>query len=84
MNNYFGDTVCKRGYSPNRKYKGRKGQKQCVKDKKKELSLKELQKLARKNDVSIYKRRRDDMGFTKQKLSEKALKYRLTKLRVPY
>ena len=50
----------------------------------KKMTLKDLQKLAKANDVSIFKRRKDDMGFTKTPLTMKALKYRLTKMRVPY
>ena len=82
---YFGmSTVCPPGYSANRRWKGKRGQKQCLKDKKPKLSLKNLQSLARANDVSIYKRRKDDMGFTKTPLSAKALKLRLTRMKVPY
>ena len=74
-------TVCKPGYSPNPKW--RRGQRQCLKDKVKH-TLKKLQARARANDVSIYKRRKDDMGFTRTPLTAKALKFRLTKMKVPY
>ncbi len=47
-------------------------------------NLKELQMIARANDVSIYKRRKDDNGFTKRPLTVSALKARLTRMRVPY
>lgn len=84
MNSRFGvATVCGPGYRANPKWRGKRGQRQCLKEKVK-ISLKELQALARANDVSIYKRRKDDMGFTKQPLSKTALKYRLTKMKIPY
>ena len=47
-------------------------------------SLKQLQKIARANDVSIYKRRKDDMGFTKKPLTKKTLRARLTRMKVSY
>lgn len=88
-------TACPPGYSPNPKWKRKPGQRQCLKDKVKKAlkkaaakkakpTLKDLQALARANDVSIYKRRKDDMGFTRTPLTVKALKFRLTKMRVPY
>jgi uncharacterized protein YehS (DUF1456 family) len=89
-------TVCPPGYSPNPNWQRKPGQRQCLKDKvkkammkglkvkSKKMTLKDLQRLAKANDVSIYKRRKDDMGFTKVPLTIKALKYRLTKMRVPY
>lgn len=93
-------TVCPPGYSPNPMWMRKPGQRQCLKDgttaslrvakqaarkmKSKKMTLKDLQRLAKANDVSIYKRRKDDMGFTKVPLTMKALKYRLTKLNVPY
>ena len=90
-------TVCPPGFSPNSNWQGKPGQRQCLKDKiikavkkavktgkKVKLSLKDLQKLAKANSVSIYKRRKDDMGFTKTPVSARALKYRLTKMKVPY
>ena len=49
-----------------------------------EKTLRELQALARANEVSIYKRRKDGMGFTRTPLTVRALKYRLTKMKVPY
>ncbi len=77
-------TVCPPGYSPNKMWRKKRGQRQCIKDKKPKKSLKALQALARSNDVSIYQRRKDGMGFTKKPLSMKALKYRLSKMRVSY
>jgi hypothetical protein len=87
--------VCQPGYSPNPNWKPGRGQRQCLKDKiKKALkkaaakkakpTLKELQALARANSVSFYKRRKDDMGFTRTPLTVKALKLRLTRMKVPY
>lgn len=77
-------TVCPPGYKPNRGYRAKRGQRQCLKVRVKGPSLRELQAIATQNEVSIFKRRKDDMGFTKQPLSIKALKYRLSKLKVPY
>mgnify|MGYP001169772749 CR=1 FL=1 len=77
-------TVCPQGMSPNRKYKRGRGARQCIKDKKAKKTLKQLQTLARSNQVSIYKRRKDDMGFTRTPLSIKALKLRLTRMKVAY
>ena len=78
-------TVCPPGKVPNPFWKKKRGQRQCVvRVKSKPKTLKQLQALARKNSVSIYKRRKDDMGFTKQPLSMTSLKYRLTKMKVPY
>ena len=82
---YFGmATVCPPGYAANKRWKGKRGQKQCLKVKKPKVSLKSLQALARANEVSIYKRRKDGMGFTRSPLSAKALKLRLTRMKVPY
>tara|TARA_X000001036_G_scaffold150423_1_gene142903 strand:- start:64127 stop:64627 length:501 start_codon:yes stop_codon:yes gene_type:complete len=77
-------TVCPPGYSANKRWKGKRGQRQCLKDKKAKPTLKQLQSLAYANDVSIYKRRKDDMGFTRTPLTVKALKLRLTRMKVPY
>jgi predicted phosphohydrolase len=77
-------TVCRPGKVPNKSWKPGRGKRQCLTEKKKELSLKELQRLAKKADVSIYKRRKDDMGFTKTPLSAKSLKARLTRMKVKY
>jgi hypothetical protein len=77
-------TVCPKGKVPNKKYKPGKGQRQCLVEKKKELSLKQLQRLAKRSNVSIYKRRADDAGFTKTPLSVKSLKSRLTRMKVKY
>lgn len=77
-------TVCPPGYHPNKSYRAKPGQHQCLKNKVKKSTLKDLQALARANDVSIYKRRKDYMGFTRTPLTVKALKLRLTKMKVPY
>ena len=55
------------------------GGKKAIRD-----SLKQLQKIAKANDVSIYKRRKDDMGFTKTPLTMKTLRSRLTRMKVPH
>ena len=84
MKSYFGmATVCPPGYRPNKRYRAKPGQRQCLKGASKK-TLKELQAIAAANDVSIYKRRKDDMGFTRTPLSERALKYRLTKMKVSH
>ena len=77
-------TVCPPGFKPNKRYRAKRGQRQCKKINPNKVTKKELQALAAANDISIYKRRKDDIGFTKQPLSVKSLKYRLTKMRVPY
>ena len=77
-------TVCPPGYAPNKRYRHKRGQRQCLKVRTKKPSLRDLQALANQHSVSIYKRRKDGMGFTKQPLTIKALKYRLSKMRVPY
>jgi hypothetical protein len=77
-------TVCPPGFKANKRYRAKRGQRQCKKINPNKVTKKELQALAAANGVSIYKRRKDDVGFTKQPLSVKALKYRLTKMRVPY
>ncbi len=77
-------TVCPPGYSPNPKYEHKRGQRQCLKNKMSKATLKELQRLAKDNEVSIYKRRKDDLGFTKTPLSIKSLKARLTRMKVKY
>jgi len=82
--NYGMATVCPSGYRVNKKWRRRPGQRQCLKEKGAKPTLKDLQRLAKENDVSIFKRRKDGMGFTKTPLSMKALKYRLTKMNVPY
>lgn len=76
-------TVCPPGYRMNKRWRAKRGQRQCLKGMPKK-SLKELQAIARANDVSIYKRRKDDMGFTRTPLSARALKYRLTKMKVAH
>ena len=47
-------------------------------------TLKQLQNLARRNRVSIYKMRKDGRGYTKKPLTKKALKARLSRSRVSY
>jgi hypothetical protein len=47
-------------------------------------TLKQLQNLARRNRVSIYKMRKDGRGYTKMPLTKKALKTRLSRARVSY
>lgn len=85
MNSSFGvATVCGPGYRANPKWRRRRGQRQCLKEKAPKISLRELQALARGNDVSIYKRRKDGMGFTRTPLTIKALKLRLSRMKVPY
>jgi len=79
-------TVCRPGYSPNRRWRAGKGrgQKRCVKDKTKKITLSELQAIARKNGVEIYKARKSGGGYTKTPVTAKALKARLSKARVSY
>lgn len=77
-------TVCPPGYKPNRSYRAKRGQRQCLKERVKGPTLRDLQAIATQNEVSIFKRRKDGMGFTKQPLTKTALKYRLTKMKVPY
>lgn len=85
MDSYFGmATVCPQGYSPNKKYKRGPGARQCLKDKKEKKTLSQLQAAALANQVSIYKRRKDNNGFTRTPLSIKALKSRLTRMKVAY
>jgi len=47
-------------------------------------TLKQLQSLARRNRVSIFKMRKDGRGYTKKPLTKKALKARLSRSRVSY
>ena len=47
-------------------------------------TLKQLQSLARRNRVSIYKMRKNGRGYTKMPLTKKALKARLSRARVSY
>ena len=79
-------TVCRPGYSPNRRWRAGKGrgQKRCVKDKTKKITLRELQAIAVKNGVQIYKARKGGSGYTKTPVTAKALKARLSKARVSY
>lgn len=48
------------------------------------LSLKQLQKIARRVKISIYKKRKNGIGYTKTLLTKKALKARLSKSRISY
>ena len=54
------------------------------KNKNKGPTLKQLQNLARRNKVNIYKMRKDRRGYTKTALTKKALKARLSRSRVSY
>ena len=65
---------------------GKPPRKKRPKNKKKTLgpTLKQLQSLARRNKVSIYKMRKDRRGYTKMPLTKKALKARLSRARVSY
>tara|TARA_B100000427_G_scaffold9816_1_gene8415 strand:+ start:5792 stop:6463 length:672 start_codon:yes stop_codon:yes gene_type:complete len=65
---------------------GKPPRKKRPKNKKKTLgpTLKQLQTLARRNKVSIYKMRKDRRGYTKRPLTKKALKARLSRARVSY
>ena len=47
-------------------------------------TLKQLQLLARRNRVNIYKMRKDGRGYTKSPLTKKALKARLSRYRISY
>ena len=80
MNSNFGmATVCPPGFRGNKKWRAKRGQRQCVKGSAKK-SLPQLRAIARAADVSVYERRKDGMGFTRKLLNARALKYRLTKL----
>lgn len=48
------------------------------------LSLKQLQKIARRVKISIYKKRKNGIGYTKTPLTKKALKARLSRARISY
>jgi len=48
------------------------------------LSLKQLQKIARRVKISIYKKRKNGIGYTKTPLTKKALKARLSRSRISY
>ncbi len=65
---------------------GKPPRKKRPKNKKKTLgpTLKQLQTLARRNKVSIYKMRKDRRGYTRRPLTKKALKARLSRARVSY
>ena len=83
VSNFGMATVCPPGFVGNPKWRGKPGQRQCLKVRSKP-TLKQLQAIARAAEVSIYKRRKDDMGFTRTPLPMKALKARLTRMRVSY
>ena len=78
-------TVCRQGYSPNRRWRKGKGtgQKRCTKDKTKKITLNELQAIAIQNGVNIYKPRRGG-GYTRTPVTGKALKSRLSRAKVSY
>ena len=48
------------------------------------MSLTQLQKIARRVKISIYKKRKNGIGYTKTPLTKKALKARLSRARVSY
>lgn len=77
-------TVCRPGYSTNPKWAKTGKGRQCTKVKPVKKTLKEIQALARANDVSIYHRRKDGNGFTKRALSMRGLKNRLARMKVTY
>tara|TARA_Y100001970_G_scaffold291891_1_gene430885 strand:+ start:9139 stop:9699 length:561 start_codon:yes stop_codon:yes gene_type:complete len=77
-------TVCPPGFRPNKRYRARRGQRQCLKQRAPKKTLKELQALALSHDVSIFHRRKDGLGFTKKPLSVKGLKNRLARMKVAY
>jgi len=78
-------TVCRQGYSPNRRWRKGKGtgQKRCTKDKTKKITLNELQAIAVQNGVNSYKPRKGG-GYTRTPVTGKALKSRLSRARVSY
>ena len=83
--NLFGmATVCPPGYAPNSKWRKKPGQRQCLKLKRSKPTLKDVQKLAKTNDVPIYKLRKDGKGYTKTPVSARTLKARLTSRNVPW
>lgn len=84
MNSRFGmATVCPPGFSPNKKYRAKRGQRECLKDKFK-ISLAQLQQIAHSHGISVFKRRKDGTGFTKKPLKKRELKTLLTKHGVSY
>lgn len=84
MNSRFGmATVCPQGFSPNKKYRAKRGQRECLKDKFK-ISLAQLQQIAHSHGISVFKRRKDGTGFTKKPLKKRELKTLLTKHGVSY
>ena len=73
--------MCPPGY----KYRSRRkpGQRKCTKEKVR-IYLSFLQKLAKRNKISIFKMRKDKKGYTKTLLNIPQLKSRLTRHRVSY
>ena len=75
-------TVCRRGYHINTNWKPGRGQRQCLRDpdpfkNRDKMTLEELQKLARRNDISVYKKGGDA-------LSKASLKRRLSRNNIMY
>jgi len=66
-------------YKPNRK----PGQRKCRKEKVR-IYLSFLQKLAKRNKISIFKMRKDKKGYTRTLLTIPQLKSRLTRNRISY
>jgi hypothetical protein len=66
-------------YKPNRK----PGQRKCRKEKVR-MYLSFLQKLAKRNKISIFKMRKDKKGYTRTLLTIPQLKSRLTRNRISY
>ena len=69
---------------PPLQYGAQKKRRKTGKNKNKGPTLKQLQNLARRNKVNIYKMRKDRRGYTKTALTKKALKARLSRSRVSY
>ena len=68
-------TVCRTDQRINKRYIGKRGQKQCIQLKSK-IALKRLQKLAKANEIAIINKK------TGKKLTIKTLKARLTRMKV--
>jgi hypothetical protein len=70
---------------PGYKYKPKRkpGQRKCTKEKVR-IYLSFLQKLAKRNKISIFKMRKDKKGYTKTLLTIPQLKSRLTRNRISY
>ena len=65
-------------------YGAQKKRRKTGKNKNKGPTLKQLQNLARRNKVNIYKMRKDRTGYTKTALTKKALRARLSRAKVSY